>query len=73
MCNKFEIFSKESNKCENFDGDTELFNQLGRFSYDWSYQNNGNELIINLLFSQRNPKFYYYEDGVGYSVMNSSQ
>lgn len=46
-----------------------MFDQEGRFNYEWSYKNRDNELVINLLFSQSKVKYYYWENGQGYEYV----
>jgi len=55
----------ENNSCVAYSG--ELFDQLGRLSFDWSYQFAENEMLIDLVFSQPDIAYYYYENGKGYT------
>jgi hypothetical protein len=38
-----------------------------RLDFDWSYKTAGNEMIIDLIFSQANMSYYYVENGKGYT------
>lgn len=42
ICDQFEVFNLENNTCDKFYGDSGLFTQRGRLSYDWSYKTYGN-------------------------------
>lgn len=44
-----------------------MYDQDGRLDFDWSYKSVDNEMIIDLIFSQANISYYYYENGKGYT------
>ena len=71
MCNQYEIFDSENWKCLPYSGDPTLFTEQGRLGYEWSSQTRNNELIIDLLFSQKDMSFYFYENEQGYMYENS--
>lgn len=39
--------------------------------FDWGYTSNNNELIVDILFSQRNVSYFFYENGPSYYFENS--
>lgn len=49
-----------------------LFNSAGRLGFEWDYKNANNELVVDLLFSQANMTYYFYENGQGYQYANVS-
>lgn len=60
MCNSLQQFDSFSKTCQQYNGDTGLFDSSGRLGFDWTYKNVNNDLVVDLLFSQANMTYYFY-------------
>lgn len=71
ICKDDQQFTPERT-CESYVGDRSLFDSAGRLGFDWEYRNSNNDLVVDLLFSQSNMTYYFYENGKGYQYVTTT-
>ena len=50
-----------------------LFDESGRLGFQWDYTTADNEMIIDLLFSQKDVSYYFYENQQALQFSTSTQ
>ena len=72
ICNRYQIYDFNTNRCLPYTGNTNVY-PPGRFTFDWTSEVSGNNVLIDLVFSNPNALYYYYQGGNGYNINGSNK
>lgn len=71
ICSRYEIYDFGTNRCLPYTGSLTSY-PPGRFVYSWTSTVSGNNILVDLVFSDPNAYYYYYQGGNGYNIYGSN-